>query len=169
MAGKLGFFRFLRRFWGAGLGEITRPVVQFEVLFSQIGIDDFDADAPIGTIAMLIRGRVSNQVSFAQIALDLRKGGGQILFVAWKEGAATGGFADLLQGAFVDAIGITIANTDGINQGLGLKRPVDGFLHAHLADGVFAIGQENDGAARVFGRAFEQLIRGCPDRVPDGG
>src|SRR5262245_19803903 len=82
--------------------------------------------------------------------------------------AAAGSFRDLAQGAFVDAEGVAVADADRIDQGVSFLGAGDGFVHLHAAAGVVAVGEEDDGASRMFGGGANQLFRGGPNSVPDG-
>src|SRR5262249_53008506 len=70
---------------------------------------------------------------------------------------------------FINIERVTVANADCVDEGVGFLRACDGVVDLHAAAGVVAVGEQDDGAARVLSRSADQLFRGGPNSVPDGG
>src|ERR1043165_10178791 len=149
-------------------GEVALAVCEPELLFAQFGVDDLDFDLAEGAVLRLVRGRVGDEVLRAQLVLNLREGRAEVFLVAREVGATARALADLVERALVHAVEIVVADADGEDDGVGLDRRVDGLVELDAAARVLAVGEEDDGAARLVGSLGENLARGDPDGIPNG-
>src|SRR5437867_9510623 len=89
--GKLRPFRRRRGSGAWSLSKVAWTVIQFEALLPHLRINDFDRDLPVGAVAGLVRGRISNQILLPQVPFNLRKGILKIALVPWKICPSAGG------------------------------------------------------------------------------
>src|SRR5256714_2023298 len=149
--------------------EVALAVREAQIFFAQFGVDHFDLHLAEGSVLRTVEGRVGDEVLRAQLVLNLREGRAEVFLVAREVGAPARALADLAEASFVHAVEAeAVADADGVDDCVGLEGRVNGVGHALAAARVHAVGDEDDGAARLVRCLGEHLARRDPDGVPDG-
>src|ERR1700722_1438910 len=134
---------------------LFRREIAFAGAYRKPAVETEKIDRSKGSVGSEVRGLVDQRILAAQLVFNVLEVQRDIFEARGEEGAAAGGFRDLLQRVVATVAAGADIGADGVHDGLGALTLLDRVIQIRMALVVVAIGDKDHGTAHRFALARE--------------